>query len=56
MTETRLPGRIEQRPVRWLALLGVVVLLGLLAVLVWGSQRYGGVDGLVNGQLLAQTG
>ena len=47
MTETRLPGRIEQRPVRWLALLGVVVLLGLLAVLVWGSQRYGGVDGLV---------
>ncbi len=31
---------------RWLALLAGVVLIGLAAVLVWGSQRYGGVDGL----------
>lgn len=47
MTETRLPGRIEQRSVRWLALLGGIALVGLVAVLAWGSQRYGGVDGLL---------
>ncbi|MCA9870070.1 MAG: hypothetical protein KC487_06795, partial [Anaerolineae bacterium] len=47
MAETRFLGRIEQRPGRWLALMGVALLLVLAAVLAWGSLRYGGVAGLV---------